>query len=124
MRLAELGLRAIARERGITKVGGKKNKPLEWGTWKEVSDAIREKIKEIFGNPAGPKRDEALAFYDNSLDKLQFMQSLYRDPTMHFREKYGKGEAFDAIANAQSFMKTLSSKLDEAHPRRKIRWRL
>jgi hypothetical protein len=122
MRIAELGLRAIARERGVKKVGSKKNKPLEWGTWKEVSDAIRDTIKEIHGKPPGPKRDAALAFYENALDKMRFMQGLYRDPTMHFRDKYEKGEAFDAMTNAFSFMSALAKKLDEAHPQRRIRW--
>jgi len=88
MRIAELGLRAIARERGIKKVGSKRNKPLEWGTWKDVLDAIRDHIKVIQGKPPGPRRDVALAFYENSLDKMRFMQGLYRDPTMHFRDKY------------------------------------
>lgn len=124
MRIAELGLRAIARERGIEKVGGKKNKPLEWGTWKEVSDAIRDALKEIMSKPPGPKRDAAHAFYEIALDKMRFMQGLYRDPTMHFRDKYEKGEAFDAISNVYNFMITLSDKLDEAHPNRRIPWEL
>ena len=124
MRIAELGLRAIARERGITKVGSRRNKPLEWGTWKDVSDAIRGKIKEIQPKAAGPKRDAALAFYENALDKMRFMQGLYRDPTMHFRDKYEQGEAFDAISNTFSFMATLATKLDEIRPHTKIRWGL
>jgi hypothetical protein len=124
MRIAELGLRAIARERGITRVGTKKNKPLEWGTWKEVSDAIRSELNVIRGKAPGPRRDNAINFYEIALDKIRLMQSLYRDPTMHFREKYERGEAYDAIENTKLFVETLAEKLDEAHPTRKIRWRL
>jgi hypothetical protein len=50
------------------------------------------------------------------------MQGLYRDPTMHFRDKYERGEAFDAMTNVFGFMSTLATKLDEAHPKKKIRW--
>jgi len=121
MRIAELGLRAIARERGIKKVG--RNKPLEWGTWKEVSDAIRKQIDQIKGKPAGSGRDAALAFYETALDKMRLMQALYRDPTMHFRENYSQGETYDAVFNTNSFMNVLVDKLDEAHPNKKIRWR-
>src|ERR1700730_14655145 len=96
MRIAELGLREIARERGITRVGTKKNKPLEWETWKEVSDAIRSELNVIRGKAPGPRRDNAINFYEIALDKIRLMQSLYRDPTMHFREKYERGEAYDA----------------------------
>jgi hypothetical protein len=124
MRITELGLRAIALERGITKVGPKRNKPLIWGTWKDVCDAIKDEIQKIKNKTAGPKRDAAEAFYQTTLDKISFMQSLYRDPTMHFREKYQRGEAYDAIYNTKAFMITLTAKLDEAHPRRKIRWGL
>ena len=51
------------------------------------------------------------------------MRSLYRDPTMHFREKYGRGEAYDAIARTKSLMAMLAVKLDETRPR-KIKWAL
>jgi hypothetical protein len=72
----------------------------------------------------GPKRDAAQNFYDVALSDMRMMQGLYRDPTMHFREKHGQGEAFDAISRVKDFMPILAGKLDEAHPRRKIRWGL
>ena len=121
MRAAELGLRTIAKERGIKSVG--KNKPLEWGTWKDVFEAIEKRLKEIRGKAAGPKRDAALAFYDTSISDLRMLQGLYRDPTMHFRDKYDKGEAYIAMFRVRSFMAMLATRLSEASPRR-IRWGL
>jgi hypothetical protein len=125
MRIAELALRAIARERGVKALSGKRGavKPLEWGTWNEVFDAIENELKVVRRASPGPKRDAALTFYDAALSDLRRMRDLYRDPTMHFRETYDKGEAFDAIARVRGLMATLAPHLNETRPR-KIRWGL
>lgn len=44
-RACEIGLRALAKERGISIVRG--NVPLEWGTWGQVFQAIEPKIEDI-----------------------------------------------------------------------------
>jgi hypothetical protein len=120
MGLAELGLRAIAKERGVKSVG--RHKPTEWGTWQDVFAAVEGQLKAVRQARAGPKRDAALSFYDTALSDLRRLQG-YRDPTMHFRASYDKGEAYDAMHRARSFMQTLATKLNEATPR-KIRWGL
>ena len=69
MRVAETGLRAIARERGVYSLKAKKNqtKPIAWGTWQEVFHAIGSCLVEIRNAPQGPKRDLALNFYNSAL---------------------------------------------------------
>lgn len=119
MGIAEAGLRAIARERGIRSIG---SKPLEWAMWQNVFQAIDGELRVIRAKPAGPKKDAALMFYDTALSDLRRLQG-YRDPTMHFRASYEKGEAYDAIHRAKSLMETLATKLNEAKPL-KIRWGL
>ena len=123
MRVAELGLRTIARERGITSLGKKKPKPIEWGTWQEVFDAIEGQLKAVRQARAGSKRDLALSFYDTALSDLRTLRGLYRDPTMHFRETYDQGEAYSAVFRVKSLMGALATKLGEANTR-KIRWGL
>jgi hypothetical protein len=125
MRVAELGLRTIAKERGVKSLAGKRKqtKPIEWGTWQEVFDAIDNALSVIRRANPGPKRDAAFSFYDTALSDLKRMRGLYRDPTMHFREKYDKGEAYDAIFRTRGLMKELATRLNEANPKR-IRWRL
>ena len=110
MGLAELGLRAIAGERGIEAVGN--NKPIEWGTWQDVFQAIEGQLRVIRSKPPGPKKDVALSFYDTALSDLRRLQG-YRDPTMHFRQSYDRGEAYDAMYRTKSLMQTLSTKLRE-----------
>jgi hypothetical protein len=110
-RVGEIGLRAIARERGIKNV--RKDVPLEWGTWGQVFAAIEAALKAIRQKPTGPKKDVALTFYDTILSDLHAIQSLYRDRTMHFRKSYDDGEAQTAMLRARELMKTLASKLTE-----------
>jgi hypothetical protein len=123
MRVAELGLRTIAKERGVISLGRKKPKPIEWGTWQEVFDAIEGQLPAIRRASPGPKRDAALSFYDTALSDLRTLRGLFRDPTMHFRGNYDKGEADSAIFRSYSLMGTLATKLTEASSR-KIRWGL
>ena len=120
VRIAELGLRTIARERGVKTVG--KKKPIEWGTWQDVFQAIETQLKIVRQAHAGPKRDAAVTFYDTSLSDLRRLQG-YRDPTMHFRATYDRGEAYDAMHRVKSLMQTLAFKLNETKVRR-IRWGL
>ena len=118
-RIGEIGLRAIGRERGVKTVRG--NVPIAWGTWGNVFQAIEPEIKIIRNKPNRHQKDAALAFYDTVLSDLHAIQSLYRDPTMHFRGTYDDGEAQSAMFRARSLMKTLASKLDE-NSTRKIPW--
>jgi hypothetical protein len=113
-------LRAIAKERGVKTVG--KKKPLEWGTWQDTFAAIENQLKTVRSARAGPKRDVALSFYDTALSDLRRLQG-YRDPTMHFRAQYDRGEAYDAMHRARSLLGTLSTKLRENRVR-KITWGL
>jgi hypothetical protein len=54
MGLAELGLRAIAKERGVESVG--KHKPIEWGTWQDVFAAIEGQLKIVRQARVGPNQ--------------------------------------------------------------------
>lgn len=118
-RVGEIGLRTIARERGIKNV--RKNVPVEWATWGVVLGAIEGHLKAIRNKPAGPKKDAALAFYDTILSDLRAIQSLYRDRTMHLRKDYNDGDAQDAMFRVRQLMITLSNKLGE-HSIRAIPW--
>jgi hypothetical protein len=125
MRVAELGLRLIAKERGVKSLKGKRGatKPIEWGTWQEVFDVIDQQLTIVRRVSSGPKRDAALAFYETTLSDLRTMRDLYRDPTMHFREIYDKGQAASAMFRTKELMQTLATKLREDRVR-KIRWGL
>jgi hypothetical protein len=130
IRMAEIGLRATARERGIKSV--RNNKPIEYAMWGEVIAALEVAIQEI-ENPKGrnrkpltaqqrARREEALHFYRTIVSDLRALNGL-RDQTVHWRDSYDKGEAFTAISRTHEMMTVIASKIDE-HSVRKIRWGL
>jgi len=59
MRVAEYGLRALARER---RVKLPKNRPLEWAEWNDVISGIIKKTDALANQRRGPARDAALGF--------------------------------------------------------------
>jgi hypothetical protein len=109
-RAAEIGLRAIAKERGISAVRG--SVPLEWGTWGQVFQAIEPKIEEIKTKPNGPQKDAALAFYQQVLADLRAIHS-YRDPVMHFHSTYDAAEARKVMSRAHDLLDKLATKLTD-----------
>jgi hypothetical protein len=117
MRVAEAGLRALARERNVRLP---KNKPLEWGTWQEIIRALDEEIKIIGGKKAGATKDAALAFYSGARADLNGFKDEYRNQVMHVRATYSDFQAHRALTNVHAFMQRLSAKID--HTRQRIRW--
>jgi hypothetical protein len=111
-RVAEIGLIAIGRERGVIAVWGGRV-PIEWGTWGQILGAIEPKIGGINKWPNGPAKDAALAFYSNVLADLRAIKALYRDPTMHLGDSYNDGETQGAMFRAHSLMTALASKLSD-----------
>jgi hypothetical protein len=53
VRIAEVGLRTIGRERGVKKV--RKKVPIDWGTWGDVLKGIEPAIDQIRRKANGPK---------------------------------------------------------------------
>lgn len=114
-RIAEIGLRAIGKERGVKSLKRKRKKPIpiEYANWGEVFDAIEPTLEGIRKTwSRGPQKEAALYFYNSALTDLRHMQG-YRDSTMHFRAEYDFGEAESAMFRARSLMTNLASKIDE-----------
>jgi len=117
MRIAEIGLRALARERRV-KI---KNKPLEWANWQDILTELGKKIDKIAGRHAGPTKDRALAFYQGALGEFGAFKDTYRNVVMHVRKTYDPHEAASALLHVREFMARLSTKLGEKDTRA-IRW--
>ena len=129
IRIAEMGLRAMARECGKLTVRSKK--PIEYAMWGEVIRAIDDAIKDIENSkgrkkPMSPKqrqnREEALLFYKTILSDMRVLNEL-RDRTVHLRDNYDEGQALTAISRTNEMMSLVATKLNEnsAH---KIKWNL
>jgi hypothetical protein len=119
MRVAEYGLRAIAKERKVTLP---KNKPLEWATWQEIIKALDDQIKIIGLKRAGSSKDSALEFYSGARADLNGFKDEYRNQVMHVRASYDELQALRAMTKVHGFMERISAKIDHTHAR--IRWGL
>lgn len=108
MRIAEHGLRALARER---KIRLPKNKPVEWGTWQEIIGALDGQIKLLGHTKAGPKKDATLSFYSGARADLNGFKDEYRNAVMHVRASYDEFQALRALANVHAFMDRIAERL-------------
>ena len=119
MRIAEYGLRALAKERKVAI----KNKPIEWAEWGTIIKEIDKKIVPMESAHAGPEKDAALSFYHGILGELRGFKNVYRNPTMHPRKMYEEYEAMAALHHVSEFMKRLSTHITE-RTRKSINWKL
>jgi hypothetical protein len=110
MRSVEYGLRALARERGVSFP----NKPVEWATWQEMLDQIESSgRKAAHALPAGAKRDAAFAFYSGAAGQIHAFKDIYRNAVMHVRRSYDDLQALRAIGQVRDFMTLLARKIGE-----------
>jgi hypothetical protein len=117
MRVAECGLRALARERGVTLP---KNKPVEWATWQEVIKALETETKVIAMKKPGAAKDAALTFYSGALADLNGFKDEFRNLVMHVRANFDEFQAARALTYVHAFMTRLAAKID--HTRQRIDW--
>jgi hypothetical protein len=118
MRVAEHGLRTLAKER---KLRLPRNKPVEWATWQEIIKALDDEITAIGRTKkAGAAKDAALEFYSGARADLNGFKDEYRNLVMHVRETYDEFQALRALTNVHAFMERLSAKIDHRH--RRINW--
>jgi hypothetical protein len=118
MRIAEHGLRALARERRIRLP---KDKPVEWGTWQDILKEIGKEVIAIGQTkPAGATKDAALSFYSGALADLTGFKDEYRNLVMHVRADHDEYQALRALTDVHGFMERLAAKID--HTNQRIKW--
>ena len=117
MRVAEHGLRALAKERKV-KI---QKKPLEWANWQDIISRLKAKIDPIGQQPSGPLRDAKLEFYKGALGQFEGFKDAYRNSVMHSRKNYDELQAKSLIVHVYEFMKRLSGRIGE-NTRGPIRW--
>lgn len=109
MRVAELGMRALARERRVAFP----HHPLEWAEWENLIDQINSKAKiATAGMSRGPQRDAARSFYAAAVAQLRAFKEI-RNRIMHMRGSFDEIDAHRAINQVRDFMNGLSAKIGE-----------
>lgn len=118
MRVAERGLRILAKERRIRTV--RRNRPLEWADWQDIIAALEKEAVSFANKSPSKSRNAALEFYRGSLASFQGFKDAYRNNVMHTRAFYTDSEANVAREHVFHFMNRLAEKTDETG--RRINW--
>jgi hypothetical protein len=109
MRVAEHGLRALARKVGVKLTHNKKPCPVEYADWEKVITGIKIKIDLIRKLPIGQSRKEKLERWSDAADHCVFMRDIWRNNVSHTRTPYSAAEAMAAFERVRDFMKFLAT---------------
>jgi hypothetical protein len=106
MRVAELGLRALAKTLNV-----KMPVQIEFATWGQVIDAIDKKLAQLKGQT--PAKSEKAQFYSGLILEIRAFSHLWRNPVMHARSRYDEPQAQSAFNHVRSFMQRLAERVKE-----------
>ena len=109
MRIAEHGLRNLAKRLRVTLTHNKKRMPIEAATWDKIITAIKNKIVLAHGLSHGMKRQKQLTYYSDMADRCSYMKDLWRNEVMHTRRSYLPDEASAVLQRVADFMKLLAA---------------
>lgn len=109
MRVAEFGLRVLARDRRASVPKG----PLELATWEEVVKALEESEKKIHGYPKTLVREQQYDFYHGALMEIRRFKNVWRNDIMHARDSYDRNDAIRVFNHVCAFMNILGSRISE-----------
>jgi len=110
MRVAEVGLRALANDR---RVSFQKNGPLELRTWEEVIRGLEDAETAIHKLPKTEAREAQFEFYHGAMQEFRAFKNLWRNRIMHSREEYDRDQAASAMVHVRGFMQGLARKISE-----------
>jgi hypothetical protein len=104
MRVAEHGLRKLARHVGAKITDKGKPCRIEYGTWDKVIQAIKNKIATARQRPSGPARQRRLEFYSAAADHCEYMKDIWRNEVSHTRREYKQAEALAVLNRVKDFV--------------------
>lgn len=111
MRVAEIGLRALARR---MKIKLPKNKRLEWAQWQEILREMSAKTDLITRTAkAGPAKDALLEFYNGAIGQFYGFKDEFRNQVMHVRRTYDDFDSERALVRVRDFMEKLAGRINQ-----------
>ncbi len=109
MRVAEFGLRHLAKKMGVSLLDHGKKIPIEYGTWDKIITNCKNKIAAARQLPKNSKSEERLQYYTRAADHCEFMKDIWRNEASHARKTYIEPEARGALDRVHAFMEFLSA---------------
>ncbi len=113
MRVAEHGMRILARDLKIRAVGKKKQIPLDYAEWGEICGALKKKVEQLQQKTRGPTKSAILKRYGDAASQVDFINEIWRKNVSHARQPYNAPEALSALTRVREFMQSLAEWLCE-----------
>lgn len=111
MRVAEHGLRKIAKRVDVKLSDKGKPQPIEFGDWNEVINGVKKQIAAARQLSRGPDKEKRLNFYSDASDQCEYMKDIWRNTISHARGKYNTQEALGVFQRVEHFMQRLASEM-------------
>lgn len=119
MRIAEYGLRILAKRVGVKLTDKRKPMPIEFATWDKVIQATRSKIGAARLLPHSRKKAEQLQFYSDSADHCEYMKDIWRNEIAHARHRfYTREETLGVISRVRLFSELIAKHEIPKDPRK------
>jgi hypothetical protein len=109
MRVAEFGLRYLAKKMKVKVSDKGKTIPVEFATWEKIITNCNNRITEARKLPTNAKRDSLLRYYASAADHCGYMKEIWRNEASHARKTYIEPEARAALDRVHAFMEFLSA---------------
>lgn len=109
MRVAEIGLRHIARKVSVKLTDKGKPMPVEFATWDKVLNSIRSKIASAHAMSKGRRKAAQLQFFSDAADQLTYIRDIWRNEVSHTGRRYNDSEAMAVMVRVRAFMELLAT---------------
>ena len=110
MRVAEYGLRVLAKDRRVTVP---KKPVLDLATWEDIIKQLEISEQAIQQCPATLAREKQFEFYHGAMMEYKRFKNMFRNRIMHTREDYDRDQANGAFVHVRDFMNILASRISE-----------
>jgi hypothetical protein len=104
MRVAEHGLKKIARILRVKLRDKGQYFSVEYGDWNKIIVGIRGKVDAARRLPAGAKRENRLRVYSEVADHCEYMKDTWRNSICHARKDFNLPGALEALQQVRGFM--------------------
>ncbi len=109
MRIAEHGLRKLARRLKVKFLHNKKPSPLEEEDWEKLIVNIDGKIAAARQIPLKAKKREQLKLYSELAQHARYIRDIFRNDVSHTGDPYNEAEAKAALSRVRPFMQLIAS---------------
>jgi hypothetical protein len=119
MRAAEIAMRALCNDRGITQIKGA---PVHMMQWHQIITALEAEnlIISNWPNSLGEIKVQAQEFYSGAAAQFRGIKDEWRNHVSHTRTDYSRSRAEEANHHVNRLMRTLSSRISESASTPKI----